>query len=95
MKPAIHTNRTQISLSPTLLALIKSRGKQFQESLSEYLRKAALIRMAIEDTETNNLEFIAESVVGKVSKSKSGWKNVKDISKWQSQQRAHEDKHSF
>lgn len=93
MKQAVHSNRTQISLSPQLKALIQSQGTLYGESLSEYLRKAALIRLSLEDSEKEELELIAEAVVGSVVKSKSGWKSIKDISKWQKQIRKNEEVH--
>lgn len=93
MNTAIYPIRTQISLSPGLKKLIGARGDRFNESLSEYLRKAALIRMALEDTEANDLKMIANSIVGSVSRQDSGWRNVKNISTWQRQERHDEDQH--
>lgn len=69
------------------------RGAVKNESLSEYLRQAALLRMMLEDVERNDLKLIAKTVVGGVSKSKSGWKNIKNIGEWQRQLRKNEDQH--
>lgn len=93
MKVAIHTNRTQISLSTQLKALIKSQGALYGESLSEYLRKAALLRLALEEMERKELELTAEAVIGSIPKDKSGWKKIKDVSKWQRQERKREEIH--
>ncbi|OGM26153.1 hypothetical protein A3D00_02930 [Candidatus Woesebacteria bacterium RIFCSPHIGHO2_02_FULL_38_9] len=93
MKQAIYPNRTQISLSPELKALIEARIALSQESFSEYLRKAAIIRMILEDVEKNELALIAKTIIGSIPKNKSGWKDIKDISKWQREERVNEDKH--
>lgn len=63
------------------------------ESLSEYLRKAAMLRMALEDVGKSNLKLVAKAIVGTVSKSKSGWRNVSNLSGWQRELRRDEDRH--
>lgn len=93
MNTAIYPVRTQISLSPELKKLIEMRGAVLNEGLSEYLRRAAVLRMAVDDIARNDLKLIAETVVGSVSKSKSGWKNVRNIGKWQRKLRKDEDQH--
>ena len=93
MNTAIYPIRTQISLSPELKKLIETRGAVLNEGLSEYLRRAAVLRMAVEDVERNDLKLIAQTVVGSIPKSKSGWKNVKNISEWQRKLRKDEDRH--
>lgn len=93
MQTAIYPVRTQISLSDDLKKLIAVRGNRLNESLSEYLRKAAIIRMALEDMEVSDLKAVAESVVGGVSHRDSGWRNIKNISVWQRQERRHENRH--
>lgn len=93
MNTAIYPVRTQISLSPELKKLIEMRGAVLNEGLSEYLRRAAVLRMAVDDVERNDLKLIAKTVIGGVSKSKSGWKNVKNIGEWQRKLRKDEDRH--
>lgn len=93
MNTAIYPTRTQISLSPALKKLVETRSTISNESLSEYLRRAAVLRMAIEDVERNDLKLIAQTVIGSVPKSKSGWKNVKNIGEWQRKLRKDEDRH--
>lgn len=93
MNTAIYPVRTQISLSDDLKKLIARRGQRLNESLSEYLRKAAVIRMALEDIEVNDLKTIAKSVIGSVPRQDSGWRSVKDISSWQRQERRYENRH--
>lgn len=93
MKTVTNPLRTQISLSPALKKLIVERGSAQDESMSEYLRRAAIIRMALEENEVNDLKLIADAVVGKVSPKDSGWKGVKDIAAWQRRTRRYEDRH--
>ena len=93
MKTAIYPNRTQISLSNELKSLIEARGNLSNESLSGYLRKSALIRMALEDNEIQENALIAEAVVGKVDITKSGWSKIKNVSSWQRKERGHEESH--
>jgi len=93
MNGAVYPTRTQISLSPELKQLIAARGVVAAESLSEYLRKAALVRMALEDMETDELKLVAKAVIGRVAKSKGGWGRVKNISGWQREVRRDEDRH--
>lgn len=85
--------RTQISLSPQLRNLINIQKIYMGESLSEYLRKAAILRMVAENIEKKDLNLVAEAVIGKVLKNKSGWKKIKDVPEWQRKERENEDKH--
>ena len=85
--------RTQISLSPQLRNLIDIQKVHMGESLSEYLRKAAILRMVAENIEKKDLNLVAEAIIGKVLKNKSGWKKIKDVSGWQRKERENEDKH--
>ena len=93
MKKTTYPLRTQISLSLQLRNLIDAQRVTLGESLSEYLRKAAILRMIAEDIEKKDLDLVAGAVVGKVAKSKSGWKKVKNIVEWQKKERKHENKH--
>ncbi|MBI5357090.1 hypothetical protein HZB78_05800 [Candidatus Collierbacteria bacterium] len=93
MNTAVYPIRTQISLSPELRKLIEMRGAVLNEGLSEYLRRAAVLRMAVDDVERNDLKLIAQTVVGSIPKFKSGWKNVKNIGEWQRKSRKDEDQH--
>ncbi|MEK7064728.1 MAG: hypothetical protein AAB973_03935 [Patescibacteria group bacterium] len=93
MNTAIYPIRTQISLSTDLKRLIEASRTRLNESLSEYLRRAAILRMMLEDREKNDLQTVAMAVIGNVAKSKSGWNQVKNISSWQKQERRNEDRH--
>lgn len=77
------TIRTQISLTPEIKRAIEARKRLTGESLSEYLRKAALIRLMSEDEEDKELERLAQTVIGSVSlKDHSEWKTKKKVQKW-------------
>ncbi len=93
MNTAPYPVRTQISLSPDLKRLIETSGARLKESLSGYLRQAAILRLMLEDIEKNDLKMVAETVVGSVAKSRSGWKQIKNVSIWQRQERQNENRH--
>lgn len=93
MKPATTPIRTQISLSLALKQLIEAKEAVTGEGLSKYFRKAALIRLVLEETEQADLKLVADAVVGSVSLQNSGWKNERDIAEWQRKERRHEDRH--
>ena len=85
--------RTQISLSVALRRAVDAKRKLYGETLAEYLRKAILIRLMAEETEENELAILAKAVVGSVSKSRGGWKNIKNINTWQKRTRQKEGCH--
>jgi hypothetical protein len=93
MRKAVFPNRTQISLSDDLKTLIEARGALAKESLSEYLRRSALIRMALENQETNENIILANAVVGSVPKAGSGWAKIGNIAGWQRKERQNENPH--
>lgn len=93
MRTATTPIRTQISLSPILKQLIEAKEAVTGEGLSKYLRKAAIIRMLLEETEREDLKVVADAVVGTILPQNSGWKDEKDISAWQRRERRNEDRH--
>lgn len=93
MKTATTPVRTQISLSSGLKKLIEAKEAVTGEGLSAYLRKAALIRMMLEETERDDLKRVADAVVGAITPQRSGWKNEQDIAAWQRNERQYEDRH--
>ncbi len=93
MNDAIYPLRTQISLSPDLKRLIEASGAKLKESLSGYLRRAAILRMMLEDIEKTDLKMVAGTVVGNVTKPRSGWRQTKNVSVWQRQERQNENRH--
>lgn len=85
--------RTQISLPTELKTLIERDGGRLNEGLSEYLRKSAILRMALTSNQKSELKTIARAVVGHTQKSRGGWKNIKNVIKWQSATRHNENTH--
>lgn len=93
MRQKTYPKRTQISLSLELKRLIEAHGAAVAESLSEYLRKAAMLRMALEDVEKDDLKRVAMTVVGSVPKQRGGWSREKSASLWQRHTRRDENRH--
>lgn len=77
------TIRTQISLTPSLKKAIEDKRNITGESLSAYLRKAALLRLQLEEEEKKDLKELARIVVGSVSlKEHTEWQNKKKLKRW-------------
>jgi len=77
------TIRTQITLTAGLKKLIEDSAKKKRQSLSEYLRRAALLNLLIDRGEEEDLDKLADRVVGSVDlENHSEWKNKKSINKW-------------
>lgn len=77
--------RTQISLTRAIKRAIEAKGKLLGESLSEYLRKAAVIRIMAEEDEEQELAMAANNFVGssKWKKTHPNWKNKAAVIAWQ------------
>jgi len=56
--------RTQISLTTVLKKLIEDKASLRGESLSEYLRKAAMLKILLEEDEKEELEKLTDMVIG-------------------------------
>lgn len=78
------TIRTQISLTPSIKRAIEAKRRLTGESLSAYLRKAALIRLSLDDEEKKELKLLAKNFVGTLSwkKNHSNWKNKQSVKSW-------------
>lgn len=78
------TIRTQISLTPKIKRAIEIKRRLTGESLSAYLRTAALIRLMTEEEETKQLKLLADNFVGagKWKKTHPLWKNKQSVRKW-------------
>lgn len=77
------TTRTQISLLPEIKKAIEARKRLTGESVSAFLRKAALIRLLAEEEEKKELENLSKLLVGSVSsRNHPEWKTKKKIDKW-------------
>lgn len=77
------TIRTQISLTPSIKRAIEAKRRLTGESLSAYLRKAALIRLLAEEEEEEDLKRLAKAVIGSVSlKNHPEWSTKTRIRCW-------------
>lgn len=76
--------RTQISLTRAIKKAIEIKARLLGESLSEYLRKAALIRLASEEEEEKELKTLARNFVGGSSwvKNHTNWATKKSAKPW-------------
>ena len=81
--------RTQISLSSTLRGYIEVKRKIYGESLAEYMRKAAILRILTEEKEHDERRKLAQTLTGSISKNKyKDWSSITKIVKWQSKLRS-------
>lgn len=76
--------RTQISLTHAIKRAIEAKGRLLGESLSEYLRKAAVIRLLSEEEEARELSAVANNFVGAGTwkKTHPNWKNKTAVEAW-------------
>lgn len=76
--------RTQISLTRTIKKAIEVKARLFGESLSAYLRKAALIRLAMEEEEEKELKTLARNFVGGSpwNRKHANWATRKSVKEW-------------
>lgn len=75
--------RTQITLTEQLKILVEAIAQEKGESLSEYLRKAAIVRLLVEETEKENLVNLAKRVIGSLNlDNHPEWKSRSNIQKW-------------
>lgn len=77
------TVRTQITLTQNLKALVTDMANERGESLSEYLRRAALIKLLLDKQEKEDLEKIAMRVIGSIDiKNHPEWSTKNKVYKW-------------
>ncbi|OGK26239.1 hypothetical protein A2954_03480 [Candidatus Roizmanbacteria bacterium RIFCSPLOWO2_01_FULL_37_12] len=75
--------RTQISLTTVLKKLIEDKASLRGESLSEYLRKAAMLKILLEEDEKEELEKLTDMVIGSVNLKKHPyWSTPKKVRSW-------------
>jgi len=75
--------RSQVVLTVRLKQRIEAKRRLTGENLSQYLRKAALLRLTIEEKEKEKLEELAQLVVGSVSlENHPEWQTRKKLNKW-------------
>lgn len=83
-----YSERTQISLSPTLRRIIEKERASTGESLSEYIRNAIMIRVKKEEsTDEARMRAIKAFVGAGKGKSHPHWSSKKKIMKWQREMR--------
>lgn len=76
--------RTQITLTKKIKELIEKKSVAMGISVSEYLRRAALVVATIDDQGKTDLMMLAKKVVGSVDLRKHPeWKDKKSVVKWQ------------
>ena len=75
--------RTQITLTEQLKILVEGMAQEKGESLSEYLRKAAMLRLLVEEDRKQGLEKIALRAVGSVDlKKHPEWNTREKVYRW-------------
>jgi len=77
------TVRTQITLTLALKKAVEDVAENRGESLSEYLRKAAIIRLFLEKREKEDMKKLALEAVGSVDLKKNPkWNTRNKVYKW-------------
>lgn len=75
--------RTQITLTEQLKILVEGIAQEKGESLSEYLRKAAMVRLLVEEDKKQDLEKIALRAVGSLDlKKHPEWNTQEKVYNW-------------
>lgn len=75
--------RTQITLTRHLKKMVEDVATIRGESLSEFLRKAALIRLSAEQKDSEDRKILAQKVIGSLKNTRNpAWKDKKSIYKW-------------
>lgn len=77
------TVRTQITLTANLKKLIEEKALIKGQSLSAYLRQAALISLIIEQDNKENRKKLADLVIGSVNlKKHTEWNTAEKVRRW-------------
>ena len=77
------TVRTQITLTKNLKKLVEKYARDRGESLSEYLRKAAALRVLVEEEEARELDEMASRLIGSLDLKKyPEWGTYQKVQKW-------------
>lgn len=86
LSPDDKTVRTQITLTQSIKKAVEDIASDRGESLSEFLRKAALISIMLEKDKKESLSNLAKRVVGSLKNSSNpNWKDKESIYKWSRQ----------
>lgn len=77
------TVRTQITLTQNIKKIVEEMASDVGESLSEYLRKAALMRILVEQNQAEDRGEFIKSVIGSVKmKGHPNWSTKAKVEKW-------------
>lgn len=88
LNPRDQTIRTQITLTKQLKKIIESEIKPKNQSLSEYLRQAAILKLYLDRQEKVNLQQLADETVGSLNLDNyPEWKTTQKTTQWQKHQR--------
>lgn len=87
------SNRTQILIPRNLREEIEKHRSVTGETLSEYLRRSAIERIAREKKKKADLKKLADEVIGSIKHGEGGWAGVKDTYKYVRKMRQEEDEH--
>lgn len=80
------TVRTQITLTTNLKKMIEEQAKKDKISLSEYLRQAAVLSLALEKRKKTDLLALADRVIGSVNlKNNPNWSSMARLKNWSRQ----------
>lgn len=83
------TVRTQITLTAKLKQLIEQQAAPQGLSLSEYLRRAAILKLQLERQTAQKLQLLSKLVVGSVNlKDHPEWSTPQKINSWVSSLRS-------
>lgn len=84
--------RTQITLTKKIKQLVEEKSVAMGISVSEYLRRAALVVATLDDQEDANMVSLGRKMIGAVDLSKHPeWKDKKSVNKWLSKLRSEWD----
>lgn len=75
--------RTQITLTKNIKKEVENMAFLRGESLSEFIRKAAMLRLLLEDNKKQDLSQIAKKYIGSIDLSKNpNWSTEAKVEKW-------------
>lgn len=89
LKDRNYSQRTQISLSPTLRRVIDVKCRLSGGSLAEYIRGALILRLINEEKDRKTLKRALKIFFGSLGpKNHPEWKTQQDVLSWQRKLRA-------
>ncbi len=83
LSPNDHTVRTQITLTKELKRQIEAQTAISGESLSDYLRQAAKLKLIQDERKEVDLKALADEVIGSIDLRKHPeWSTPQKVRKW-------------